>query len=164
MRSLNEITKDSESENPQEHAVHHHRHKLPVIFHLKKLRLTAKNNLMSKKINFWPQKSTLCQKINLWLQKSTLCKKKSISGRNNQPHVQEKSISGRTKMSKKINLRLRKNQPSPRPRPPWCTPPCKEPTRLLEEALDNFQESPDLMTCVLFQLTMQLPYWVTIFN
>ena len=28
------VTKDSESENPQEHPVHHHRHKLPVVFDL----------------------------------------------------------------------------------------------------------------------------------
>ena len=33
---MDNVTKDSESENPQEHPVHHHRHKLPVVFDLSK--------------------------------------------------------------------------------------------------------------------------------
>ena len=59
----------------------------------------------------------------------------------------------------KTSIPSHKNQPFPKPHPPWCTPPCKEPTRLLEEALDNFQESPDVMiclVCVLLQLIVQL--------
>ena len=108
-------TYDSESENPEEHPIHYHCHKLPVVFHLKKLKLTLqdRNKIIYKStINLRPQKSTLCPKKSIsGRTKITLCRKNQSQAAKINLMSKNQSLAAKINLMSKKSISGRKNQP-----------------------------------------------------